>query len=1091
MYVRKYWGNYIGASDDSLNLLAMLDDQKKDEISLEEIFEKTGLDKYAWNFRNTQYPLEYTDSSGLIIDFHLAIDLIADIAALMLECSVCGTFNISEFDQSDSDPHLLRITATSEEHSKLEEVLEDFIENHADYDLASLIGEEDTKEMAELCKELSEELFHSSGRNKQYHIPTKDMKNLLTSWQGADGCIASSRIMIEGCPVGYCYREEPDNSWDSGWRFTAGDESDEYMNDSHNAGIYKLNTLCNEDPDILPLLNTPFPCAFERDENGNFKSVPFEREDEEDSEDRISVLLKQCQKWHEKEKHKKIISILEKIPEEERTAEVLMELARAYNNIGNVETEDGRQAFHTAISYLKSCEDELGDTYSWNFRMGYAYFYLDNMEMHAIRYLEKALELHPGDNPKLNSRDDIKYMIYYCKEKLTYPSFDEDFRHRTEKAWALFEKEEENIRKLMDEDDKNERGAELIEKCDSILSLVSEDISFEIGHNGEKHELILTPEGDKVKLFELVYFKNHTPEKVKDHWNILVGRQPTNNMALRIGDEWDINGDDIQIWIGAQEKGSFSISAYCEKLLPLLEKDEGRAWWMLTTAMDQELGEIPHMRHIDDFEVLREPKEEPPILLSHLAEKMKEMGLDMSTNPDAYLDIFCGYSMKPENDSDTEWRLDLMAGSTNCPALINGYLENDNTFIDELHADGVAAGYFVYPLETLVEDEGSQKIFDFREALENRLLEAAGEDAITLTGGATGIFHGYVDFIAWDLEAVLNAARKFFAETDVAWAHFHSFRRDAGYVRLKKTENENEIELDNQDELDIQLTGVDYIPYSEQNEEEFFKQLEKWNDEDEYTRCIQLLNTIPEEKRNYRISYWLVRALENYAIIGDHDEGTARFKGDKALLKAIRILKSVEEEGKDKKEWNMRMAYGYQYLTGQEHLAIPYARKWEVLDPEDKDAEGVIDECLKEIVHDHFDHDILCEKIDELNNSDDFETSRFILESIPENRRNLKETIYLARSYNNIAMMDRYEDDPEVPKLIKKAIRLLESVENEGKDDALWNMRMGYALYSLGGHEMKALPYFETWARLEPDNSNAKEAINECKEILKGHTKEK
>ena len=68
---------------------------------------------------------------------------------------------------------------------------------------------------------------------------------------------------MEGCKVGYCYREEPDGGWDSGWRFTAGDESEAYMDDPNNAGIYKLNTICNDDPDIIPLLRTPAPCAFE------------------------------------------------------------------------------------------------------------------------------------------------------------------------------------------------------------------------------------------------------------------------------------------------------------------------------------------------------------------------------------------------------------------------------------------------------------------------------------------------------------------------------------------------------------------------------------------------------------------------------------------------------------------------------------------------------------------------------------------------------------------------------------------------------------------------------------------------------------
>ena len=45
MYIKKYWGNFIGGSDDSLNLVAFLEDQKKAEIPLSEIFTKIGLDK--------------------------------------------------------------------------------------------------------------------------------------------------------------------------------------------------------------------------------------------------------------------------------------------------------------------------------------------------------------------------------------------------------------------------------------------------------------------------------------------------------------------------------------------------------------------------------------------------------------------------------------------------------------------------------------------------------------------------------------------------------------------------------------------------------------------------------------------------------------------------------------------------------------------------------------------------------------------------------------------------------------------------------------------------------------------------------------
>ena len=369
---------------------------------------------------------------------------------------------------------------------------------------------------------------------------------------------------------------------------------------------------------------------------------------------------------------------------------------------------------------------------------------------------------------------------------------------------------------------------------------------------------------------------------------------------------------------------------------------------MLTTLTDQVLGEISHMRYIDSFDVLEEPKAEPSFLLSQLPDKLREQGLELSTDPEAYLESYLGYKMEPKQDPDADWRLDVMAGSTCCVPLINGYLNADNDFMDDLHADGAVAGFFCYPLDTLREEEGSQKIFDFRDKLEEVLTGGDGSEVLTLTGGATGLYCGYVDFIAWDIQEALNMAKEFFEGTDIPWAIFHTFRREAGSVPLKQQDDGTETE-NQDDELDEALTGMDYIPYTQQNAEAFFAQLEQWNDEDEYTRCIQALNAIPEDWRNYRTAYALARALENYAIIGDHDEGTPRYKGDKALCRAIEVLESVREEGQDKAEWNMRMAYGYQYLYGQEEKAIPYAQRWAELDPEDENASAVIQECKAEI----------------------------------------------------------------------------------------------------------------------------------------------
>ena len=937
MYIKKYWGNFIGGSDDSLNLVAFLVDQKKEEIPLSEIFAKIGLDKQNWDFRQTVEYLEFTHSDGVEMDFHFAIDVVTDLAAILLECSVSGSVNLQDLDEYNTPARRIRITATPEEHDAMNKALADFAQNPLEYDLSEMMDNEEIQEMARDVEALRKELYEAAGRNRDYYVKAEDMKNLLPDWENATGCIATNRITVEGCKVGYCYREKPDGDWDSGWRFTAGDESDEYMDDPNNAGIYGLNSICNDDPDTIPLLNTPAPCAFERDENGVFQQIKDWKPDE-DEEDPDMDILQQCQKWNENSEYQKIIDELEAIPAQERTPEMDSELARAYNNLG---APSNRALLKKAIALLKPHEKYFEGDHCWNFRMGYSYFYLDQ-EGRALRYFEKALEARPGD-------EDTTELIDWCKKGISLPQFSQCFRERTENWWETFTEMEGSLRQMMDDDKDHTRGAEIVAQMEGALNQVFDEISFEMGFNGEKYELILTPEGDKVKLFELVYFQKHASKEVLEHWNILVGRQPIRNIGLRTDDGWDISGDDVQIWLEEQGENSFAISAYCEKLLPMLREAEGRVWWMLTTLTDQVLGEIPHMRYIDSFDVLEEPKAEPSMLMSQLPDALKERGLELSTDPEAYLESYLGYEMKPNEDPDADWRLDVMVGSTCCAPLINGYLNADNDFMDALHADGAVAGFFCYPLDTLREEEGTDKIFDFRDKLEEVFTTGDGPELLTLTGGATGLFCGYVDFIAWDIRTALQMAKKFFEDSDIPWASFHTFRREAGTVNLKTPSEEEPDDAEQVPELDETLTGMDYIPYTPQNEEEFFQQLEQWNDEDEYTRCIQALNAIPENQRNYRTAFALARALENYAIIGDHDEGTPNYKGDKALHRAIEVLESVREEGQDKAPWNMRMAYAYQYLYGQEEKAIPYAQRWAELDPEDKDAPAVIQECQKEI----------------------------------------------------------------------------------------------------------------------------------------------
>lgn len=159
MYISKYWGNYIGGTDDSLTLISYLTDKKKDKISLCEIFADTGLYKQNGSFQQTSSLLEYACSNGYKMEFYYAIDLITDIAALLLECKVSGSVNLNELNNCHLTKQIIQITATPEEHELINKALADFSANPISYDLSEMVSEEDIHEMGKICEKLRKELY--------------------------------------------------------------------------------------------------------------------------------------------------------------------------------------------------------------------------------------------------------------------------------------------------------------------------------------------------------------------------------------------------------------------------------------------------------------------------------------------------------------------------------------------------------------------------------------------------------------------------------------------------------------------------------------------------------------------------------------------------------------------------------------------------------------------------------------------------------------------------------------------------------------------------------------------------------------------
>lgn len=99
-------------------------------------------------------------------------------------------------------------------------------------------------------------------------------------------------------------------------------------------------------------------------------------------------LMAQIAAWHEEDNHFKIIEAVSEIPESERSYELTCLWARACNN-----TDD----FEKALALLLSVEEEGRHDLMWHFRIGYAYYYLDQLEA-AEKAFERVLQSDSGNS---------------------------------------------------------------------------------------------------------------------------------------------------------------------------------------------------------------------------------------------------------------------------------------------------------------------------------------------------------------------------------------------------------------------------------------------------------------------------------------------------------------------------------------------------------------------------------------------------------------------------------------------------------------------------------------------------------------------
>ena len=97
--------------------------------------------------------------------------------------------------------------------------------------------------------------------------PSIEMRDMM-------GCtaIVSKKIREEGWKIGYGIRMEPTRDGDSGWCFSVGNETEDYINDPQNLELWSINGVLSYAPELSDFISEPYGTAVVRSGHDEFET---------------------------------------------------------------------------------------------------------------------------------------------------------------------------------------------------------------------------------------------------------------------------------------------------------------------------------------------------------------------------------------------------------------------------------------------------------------------------------------------------------------------------------------------------------------------------------------------------------------------------------------------------------------------------------------------------------------------------------------------------------------------------------------------------------------------------------------------------
>lgn len=344
------------------------------------------------------------------------------------------------------------------------------------------------------------------------------------------------------------------------------------------------------------------------------------------------------------------------------------------------------------------------------------------------------------------------------------------FKERVAKFWDAFSEKESEVRKRID--DKEDRDA-LIKFVDDILSIAFHQAFFQLGVNDAgKHELILTPEGDRSKLFQLEYWLKQAPAALLEKWNFYSSKP-----AMAKGDfsvsmyDTTLSTESITLYYQVDEqRQKINLQVEC---LPLMKLDEHKKYSIFFIYLDQLIGEAYTMEYIGSVDFVMKGKGQTKIGAADLKKLMDDTIEAQGWFKTEHISERCaGYEMTPSKAKDWQLREDVYVAYSSCFPVLNAFYAKSTELFGHFYADGVVYGFLFYESINLPKD----KLIAVRTEIEDQILKRAEKESVARSiGGATGFYFSYIDFIIYDMDAFLVIAKEVLANYVFKEAGFSNF----------------------------------------------------------------------------------------------------------------------------------------------------------------------------------------------------------------------------------------------------------------------------------------------------------------------------